>query len=140
NRLYQLIKKDNRENILPLVIDLSHPTPAIGVNNKERGSFSERMHVELVMALALIHHLVIGKNISFEQVAEFFRNTGTYLLIEFVPREDEKLQLMLSQKPDIYTDYNQEIFVRAFEKYYTILKQEKIEGSERTLYLMKTHD
>ncbi len=140
NRLYQLVKKENKKNILPLVVDLSHPSPAIGVNNKERDSFSGRIKVDLVMALALVHHLVVGKNISFEQVAQFFQNTGKYLLIEFVPKEDEKLQLMLSQKPDIYTGYNRENFTRGFEKYYSIVKEEKIEGSERTLYLMKAHD
>ncbi len=140
NRLYQLVKKENRKNILPLVMDLSHPSPAIGVNNKERESFSGRINVDLVMALALVHHLVVGKNISFVQVAEYFKSIGHFLLIEFVPKEDEKLQLMLRQKPDIYKDYTQEAFTGAFEKYFTIVKQEKIEGSERTLYLMKVHE
>ncbi len=140
NRLYQHVKKEKRENILPLVLDLSLPSPAIGVNNKEREQFSNRIKVDLVMALALIHHLVVGKNISFGQVAEFFTSLGPFLLIEFVPKEDEKLQLMLSQKPDIYTGYTQEAFTNDFQKYFTIEKQEKIEGSERTLFLMKVHE
>lgn len=140
NRLYRQVKKEKRENILPLVLDLSLPSPAIGVNNKERDQFSHRIKVDLVMALALIHHLVVGKKISFGQVAEFFKNLGPYLLIEFVPKEDEKLQLMLSQKQDMYTAYTQQAFTEAFEKYFTVVKQEKIEGSERTLYLMKVHE
>ncbi|HEV8505430.1 MAG TPA: hypothetical protein VGQ53_08525, partial [Chitinophagaceae bacterium] len=68
NKLYQKIKREKEKNILPLLIDLANPSSAIGLNNKERTSFSERTNCDVGMALALVHHLAIGKNIPFEKI------------------------------------------------------------------------
>ena len=107
NKLYNEIKTGGEKNILPVIIDLSNPTPAIGVNNEERNSFLNRLDTDLVLALALIHHLAIGKNIPFEKIAAMFSSITQYLIIEFVPKEDEKTQLMLTNKKDIYSGYLQ---------------------------------
>lgn len=140
NHLYQEIKTNRLPNIQPLVLDLSDPSPAIGVNNEERNSFIDRCEVDLVMALALIHHLAIGKNIPFEMVADFFSRVGKNLIIEFVPKEDEKIKIMLQQKKDIYTYYTLENFEEAFEKYFDIKTKQAIPSSERILYLMSRHE
>ena len=108
--LYNQIKVSGEKNIQPLIIDLSNPSPAIGVNNEERNSFIKRTNVDLALALALIHHLAIGKNIPFEMIADLFQRIGRYLIIEFVPKEDEKIQLMLTGKKDIYTSYTRRKF------------------------------
>jgi hypothetical protein len=137
NQLYQYTKQKKIKNILPLVLDLSHPTPALGVNNSERFSFQERIKTDLVMALALIHHLAIGKNIPFEKIAEQFISTGKYLIVEFIPKEDEKIQLMLHQKKDVYQWYSQENFLTTFSQYYRIIKSLEVGSSNRILYLMQ---
>jgi hypothetical protein len=137
NSLYNAIKKNPDKNIQPIVIDLANPTPAIGFSNKERASFMERLNVDLVLALALIHHLAIGKNIPLEMVAEFFSQLGKWMIIEFIPKMDEKIQLMLSGKKDIYPKYDKANFEKAFSKYYRIKNTETIAGSDRTLYLME---
>lgn len=140
NQLYNNIKQKEIPNILPLMQDLANPSPGIGLNNKERAFFSNRIKVDLVLALALIHHLVIGKNIPFEAVAEMFHSIGKYLLIEFVPKEDEKVQYMLNQKKDIYTFYSEGVFLKSFSQKFSIIKQQKITGSNRTLFLMKAYE
>jgi hypothetical protein len=137
NQLYKRIIAEKIVNLQPMIVDLTKPTPATGVNNKERSSFLERINVDLVMALALIHHLSIGHNIPFESSAEMFHGMGEYLVIEFVPKEDEKVQLMLSQKKDVYTGYTINNFLAGFEKKFNVLKREKVGTSERTLFLMK---
>jgi hypothetical protein len=137
NKLYQKTKKENERNILPLVIDLANPSPAGGLNNRERISFIERTNADLGLALALIHHLAIGKNIPFEKVSEFFKNITDYLIIEFVPKRDERVQFMLKQKKDIYQEYTEENFVRTFEKYFFIQKKQEIAESGRALFQMK---
>lgn len=138
NNLYRKIKDSGEKNIQPLVIDLSNPTPATGVNNEERSSFTNRTNTDLLLALALIHHLAIGKNITFEMTAAMFSRMGKKMIIEFVPKDDEKIKLMLSRKKDIYTNYNELTFVKAFEKYFTVLDKKIITGSGRVLYLMQT--
>jgi len=140
NRLYRRIKQNNIPHILPLIIDFTNPSPAIGVNNEERPSFLGRTKTDLVLALAVIHHLTIGKNIPFENIATMFSKLGQYLVIEFIPKEDEKIQLMLRQKKDVYFDYTEEKFIGAFSRKYSIIKSKKIGGSERVLYLMKLHE
>jgi len=140
NTLYKSIKKKAEKNIHPLIIDLSKPSPAIGVNNEERDSFINRLDVDLVLALALVHHLAIGKNIPLEKIAAFFRPLSRYLIIEFVPKQDEKIQLMLTRKKDIYTAYTEENFLQAFQQYYTVIEKKMIAGSERTIYLLKKNE
>jgi hypothetical protein len=137
NQLYKKIITEKLVNLQPMIIDLSKPTPATGVNNQERASFLQRIHVDLVMALALIHHLSIGHNIPFEKSAEMFHGMGEYLVIEFVPKEDEKVQLMLSQKKDIYTGYTIDHFLAGFGEKFNVIKSENVGSSGRTLFFMK---
>ncbi|WP_276501495.1 hypothetical protein [Terrimonas pollutisoli] len=137
NRLYLSIKKTNEKNIQPLILDISNPSPALGVNNEEKSAFISRPDVDLVLALALIHHLIIGKNIPFEKVAKLFATLGNYLIIEFVPDQDEKAKFLIAQKSKFIMDYNKDSFESSFKKYFTIEKQKNISGSQRSLYLLK---
>jgi hypothetical protein len=122
---------------LPLVLDLSRPSPSLGLNNKERMSFVERAKVDIVLALALIHHLAIGKNIPFEKIAWLFSQFGKFLIIEFVPKTDEKVQFMLKDKKDIYEGYTEENFVSSFLHYFTVVENKQVAESGRTLYLLQ---
>ncbi len=137
NNLYKKVKASGNKNIQPFIIDLSNPSPSIGVNSQERISFINRCNADLILALALIHHLTIGKNIPFEKVAAFFSYVADNLIIEFVPREDEKVVLMLKDKKDIYNHYNEEEFIKAFEKHFLITNRKLIGNSRRLLFLMK---
>ncbi|GAA4754388.1 SAM-dependent methyltransferase [Flavisolibacter ginsenosidimutans] len=136
-RLYQQTKEQSITNVLPLCIDFTNPSPAIGVNNKERSSFFERASSDLAMALALVHHLAIGKNISFDLIAEMCAQLGKTLIIEFVTREDEKVQLLLRYKKDIYDWYTEENFQAAFSKHFKVIERRLLTTSSRILYLMK---
>ena len=135
--LYQYVKKNSVQNILPLIIDVTNPSPALGFNNSERAAFHERVKTDLVLALALIHHLVIGKNISLQLIAEYFAGIAPLLVIEFVPREDQKVKEMLASRKDVFTDYTIENFERYFGFYFLVKKKEMVTGTERTLYLMQ---
>ncbi len=140
NKLYNRLKAGKEKNIQPLIVDLSNPSPAIGVNNRERDSFLSRLQVDLALALALVHHLAIGKNIPFEMIAEFFHKICSTIIIEFVPKEDEKVQMMLAGKKDIYTNYSAESFEKAFGRFFKIIHKETIPGTGRTLYLATRHE
>lgn len=137
NNLYLQCKQKENSLIHPAIIDLTNPSPAIGVNNKERNSFINRTKTDLALALALIHHLCIGKNMSFTQCAELFASVSKQLIIEFVPKQDAKTKLLLQNKKDIYTSYSIEGFEKVFSAVFSIEKKEPIPGTERVLYLMK---
>ena len=134
NNLYQSIKGEKLTNILPLIIDFSNPSPAIGFNNTERSSFDQRAKSDLVLALALIHHLVIGKNIPLTELAAHFASMAPQLIIEFVPKEDEKVKQLLSGRADIFSTYDAASFEAFFSRYYKILAKELIPGTTRILY------
>ncbi|MBN9380143.1 MAG: class I SAM-dependent methyltransferase [Chitinophagaceae bacterium] len=138
NRLYNTIRKKNIPNILPLHIDVLHPSPAIGFRNKERTSFNDRFRAELVIALALIHHLVLGANIPLDALPPYFAILSTdWLIIEFVPLEDEKAQELIRNKDRWHIPYDVPSFERYFGECFSIERKSKIPGTERILYLMK---
>lgn len=136
SKLYHSIKGNN-DNIYPLLIDLSNPSPAIGFANEERAAFTERASSDLAVALAFIHHLAIEKNIPFQRIAQWCRELGRVLIIEFVPITDEKVRLMLQRKQHTFDWYTKTNFEEAFSPYFEILESVKIDSSERILYMMK---
>ena len=137
NRNY-LNNKNGNNNILPLVLDLFNPSPSIGFDLKERKSINERGGARCIMALALIHHLSISNNTSFSMIALSFSKLSKYLIIEFVPKNDSKVKRLLSTREDIFSNYNEEEFEKSFEKYYKIVKKEKVKDSFRVIYLMES--
>jgi hypothetical protein len=137
NNLYNRIKKNNIKNIHPLLINLSNPTPQFGVNNEERQSFVQRTKVDLVLALAVIHHLAIGKNIPLIAISKFFSTLGKTLIVEFIPKTDEKISVMLTNRKDVFPNYTEEFFLKSFSSHFKVVKNEKIRESERKLYLME---
>ncbi len=134
---YLNIKKNNQKRLLPLIQDFTNPSPAIGFANLERKSFCSRFGCDMVMALALIHHLAISNNLPFKNIASFFRGFGDYLVIEFVPKSDSKVQCLLSTREDIFDNYTMQDFESAFCEYYQVIEKVNIEDSQRILYLMK---
>ena len=103
NNLYKEVKATKTANVLPLVIDISNPSPAIGFNNEERNSFINRAQYDLVLALALIHHLVFTKNVPLSNIASLLHTlTKTYLIIEFVPLSDEKTKELIKNKTEYH--------------------------------------
>lgn len=136
NNLYNDLKKEKNTSIYPVVLDLSNPSGSIGFNNKERSRFFERSGTELVLALALVHHLAISKNIPLDKQAEFFASIAPELIIEFVPPEDEKVKEMLKGREPVFAAYTENSFENAFSAYFIIQKKENIPGTGRVLYKM----
>lgn len=134
---YSAIKVSGEENILPSLLDLTNPSPAIGWANQERMSLCQRGPVDIVMALALIHHISISNNVPFNKVASYFADFAKNIIIEFVPKSDSQVKKLLASRTDIFDDYNQENFEKQFSLYFNITSKIKVEGSERTLYLMQ---
>lgn len=89
------------------------------------------------MALALIHHLSISNNVPIYKIVNFFENLCDNLVIEFVPKEDSQVRRLLSTREDIFDDYDENNFVKEFEKKFEIIEFDKIPDTERTVYYMK---
>lgn len=133
---YDLRKKRGPGNILPLLLNLTAPSPSIGWHNAERDGFTKRAQCDVVMALALVHHLAISNNTPLEHIAALFADLAAYLIIEFVPKADSQVKRLLATRKDIFPDYTEAGFEAAFSDFSEISQQAKVNDSERTLYLM----
>ena len=136
-RNYLANQADGVANILPLVLNLTNPSPAIGWANTERMSVHERGPVDLVLALALVHHLAIANNVPLPEVARYFATLTDHLIVEFVDKADSQVQRLLASREDVFPGYTHEGFEAGFGEYFDIEAREQPRGSKRTLYLMK---
>ncbi len=134
---YLTAVEKNEKNILPLLCDLTNPSPAIGWANKERLSYLQRTLPEAVLVLALVHHLTIGYNLPFARLAEFFAKISKFLIIEFIPKNDPQVKKMLSSRDDIFSTYSKDFFEQEFTNFFKIHSSLALKDSARFLYLME---
>lgn len=134
-KMYQEFKQDSIP-ITPLYMDLCNPSPSIGWNLEERKDIKSRGPVDMVLFLALIHHLRITGNIPFIQIFEFLSQISRYVIIEFIPISDSQVRKMIINSLSSFLDYSEETFESSMKDYFTIIAKEKIPDSTRTLYLI----
>jgi hypothetical protein len=134
---YRQVKRDGEKAVLPLVVDLSSPSPALGWALRERRSILERANADVVVGLALVHHLAIGNNVPLVSIAEFFAALGPELIVEFVPKEDPMVVGMLAHRRDVFPDYTIDGFRSAFAPSFAIVSEAPVEDSPRTIFLMR---
>jgi hypothetical protein len=130
------VKDKGEKNLLPLLMDLTNPSPDLGWDHSERSSLLGRGPADVVLALALIHHLAISNNVPLDRLARFFARAGRWLIIEFVPKSDSQVERLLTTREDVFPEYTREGFESAFSGSFEIVQSETIEGSERVLYLL----
>jgi FkbM family methyltransferase len=137
------IDKGQVKNIVVQQMDLSETTPSFGVLEKEYSSIFERVsniHLSpsLVMTLAIVHHLHISNFLSFAQIAELLAKFNSkYLIIEFVPIRDSKVQLLIKNKQKDFSIYTQENFTIALLQYFKLIEVKKMEDTDRQLLLLE---
>jgi hypothetical protein len=131
---YLRARAEKEQNILPLLSDLTNPSPGTGWENEERMTLFERGPADAVLALALIHHLAIGNNVPLEKAARFFARIGRHLLVEFVPKSDSQVRRLLVTRKDIFDAYTREGFERAFGEVFALKRRIPLSDSDRALY------
>lgn len=134
---YIQAKKENDECLLPLVLDVANPSPGIGWKNLERPAFLQRAKPDLIVMLAVVHHLVHTHHIHFGMLAQLAASLAPYLIIEFVPPDDSQIKKLPSLPPAKQEMYNEACFEKEFDNYYSPLQKIKINDSGRILYLFQ---
>ncbi len=134
---YLQAKREQDRCLHPLLIDLANPSAAIGWASNERDSLMARSNADCALALALIHHLAISNNVPLPEIAEFLAALAEWLIIEFVPKTDKKVQQLLAARKDIFGAYSQDNFESDFGEFYEIIRSQQIDQSERVLYLLR---
>jgi hypothetical protein len=133
-RNYRQVRRDNEERILPLVLDLANPSPGLGWADEERQSVADRSNADVVLALALVHHLAIGRNVPLERIAAYFARLAPQLIIEFVPKDDPMVRTLLATREDVFEDYTMDGFTAAFAGRWDVSEESPVAGTARTLF------
>ncbi len=134
---YGAVRKGRDASIVPLLGDLTNPSPGLGWANEERRSLIERANADVVLALALVHHLVIGKNIRLAMVADLLARLAPQAIVEFIPDSDPMAQQLLMARDDVKPSLTIDAFRQVFESGFDILDDLPIEDSGRRLLRMR---
>ncbi len=134
---YRLSKSEQDSKMLPLVIDLTNPSPSLGWASEERDSLIKRGPADLVLALALIHHLSLSNHVPFYQLAQFFAQASEWLIVEFIPKSDSQVKKLMHNRQDNLDWYNQDEFEKEFSKLFSIIDKASIKDSDRIIYFMQ---
>jgi hypothetical protein len=133
--LYRGLRADGPGNILPLVVDLTDPSPARGWRNQERSAFTSRVRPDLVLALALVHHLVIGGNVPMDEVVDWLASFGCPVVVELADADDPMVRRMLADKrAGQHREYGRARFEELLGRSFRITAHETLPSGSRTLY------
>lgn len=133
-RLYRELKASPVRNILPLVVNLADPSPGLGWRCREREPLWDRGRPDVVLALALVHHLCIAANIPADDLIAWFAGLGGRLIVEYVGKNDPMVQRLLANKDDDYADYEQGRFEASLEHHFSIDARVSVPNGSRVLY------
>lgn len=133
-RLYREIRSERISGILPLVQNIADPSPNWGWRNQERVDLQTRARPDMLLCLALIHHVVISANVPMDEFTGWLAELSQNLVIEYVARSDDKVKTLLRNKEDKYSDYSRESLEGALGKRYEIVRMQELESGNRYLY------
>ena len=132
--------REEEQGILPLVVDLSRPSPATGWRNHECTSFLARAHgaFDAVLMLAVLHHLLVTERVPVEEVVELAADMTTrWLVIEFVSPQDEMFKTLTRGRDHLHAGFTRAAFEAACQRHFRIVRSDQVPGTGRWLYLLQ---
>lgn len=133
-RLYQALKAEHNSTILPLVNNLADSSPNLGWRGTERRALTERAKPDLILCLALIHHMVISANVPLKEFVAWLAERRAALVIEFITRDDPMVQTLLRHKAEHYPDYDVGYFEQCLAALFDIVERQPLAAGTRILY------
>jgi SAM-dependent methyltransferase len=135
DRLYRALAAEGESTILPLVADVTDPSPALGWHGLERHTLEARGRPELTLCLAVLHHVAIGGNVPVPEFLAWLAELGTAVVIEFPTRDDPRVASLLQRKKaGAHPDYDREPFERALAERFDVERAEQLSSGTRLLY------
>lgn len=126
--------RENSINLLPLYANLANPSPDQGWAQSERQGLAARSPADAIQALAVIHHLAIGRNIPLDRLLDWLIGLAPAGIVEFVPKSDRQVQRLLLLREDLFPDYTTEAFEAQLSSRARIVEKKAISEGGRVLY------
>jgi SAM-dependent methyltransferase len=141
DRLYRDLRREGERRVLPLVLDLSDPSPGLGWRSRERLPFVERIRPDLVLCLAVVHHLALTNTVPLDEIVAFLAEFGAPLVVEFPHHDDVMASRLLARKrTGVFDAYNRDNWERALQSRFKVLTSETLPSGTRTLYRCELSD
>ncbi len=138
DHLYRSLREEGRTDVLPLVADLADPSPDRGWRGREREALERRLRPDLVLALALVHHLSIPGHVPLREVVDWLASFGCPVVVELPLRHDPMVQRLLSRKRRAeHADYDREPFERALGEAFEVEETQELPSGARVLYAVR---
>ena len=137
--VWRVARKD-RLDVLPLVVDLTRPTPAVGWRNRECLGFLERARdaFDAVLMLAVIHHMLVSERIPLVEIVDLTADlTRDLALVEYISPQDPMFKRLTRGRDELFTSLTTELFESTSRRRFEIVRSQKIEHTERHLYLLR---
>ena len=125
-------------NVFTLTGNVADPSPTIGFLNSGTESIYKRGCSDVVLGLALVHHLHISNRLSFDQISLIFASfSKQYLIVEFIQIADNKVKQLIKGKSLNLIDYNDDHFIKALSNWFLIKEAISLIDSGRRLFLLE---
>ena len=132
--LYQALRQEERTNILSLVADVADPSPGLGWRGRERQPLADRGAPDLLLCLALVHHVVIGRNVPLTDFIAWLAEFDADVVLEFVDRGDPMVERLLRNRRGQALDYSREAVEAALRSRFHVAAREALASGTRTIY------
>ena len=134
---YRQLRREGRTDTLPLIQDVANPSPGLGWANRERASLLDRANPDVILALALVHHIAISRNVPLPMVLDLFAELAPWAIVEFVPKEDPMVRRLLASRKDVFPNYHLDGFRTATAQRWEVVEETPIVESPRVLFLLR---
>ena len=138
-RCWRRTQQDSLQ-ILPLIQNISAPTPPTGWRNLEKGSFLQRISgkIDFCVLLAVIHHIMVTDGIPLAQIIELIAElTNSDAVVEFVPRDDPMFRTIVRGRDNLYEWFDAATFETACAKRFDIVSMCEVSDGGRRLYHLR---
>ncbi len=135
--LYREARQGGPQNVIPLVMDIANLSPGQGWAGCERPAFDARRRPDMVLCLALVHHVRVAANIPLPLFTGWLRSLDATVIIEFVGRNDEMFQKLIENKREDYADYTSENFEAEIRRRFSVRDRLELKGGLRELFLLE---
>ena len=136
-RLYARARSGDGRNVLPLAMDIANPSPAQGWAGRERAAFDARGHPDMVLCLALVHHLRVSANVPLDRFLDWLRGLNATVVLEYVGRRDDMFAKLVERRTEDYADYDAGNFEREVRRRFRVRDRLALKGGARELLLLE---
>jgi SAM-dependent methyltransferase len=136
DRLYARLRAVGERRILPMCVDLANPGGSFGWRTFERRSFFDRVQPDLVLFLAVAHHLAITDSIPLEEIAAMLAMFGAQTVVELPTPEDPMVRRLAGNKKSVgasrydVADFESAVAANGFE----IIERATLPSGTRVMY------